>query len=150
MTAYNYVLLNGLMNDSDYPFLGYKSTCMYNSAKTITKVTGYQYCSNYTTQYKCSVSSVYGLLAKGPLTVTTDGGSAAFQNYRSGLFTATCTTINHAVILAGYGVSGTTQYWLVRNSWGTSWGESGYIRIVINEANNNSCFIDYLAILPMM
>jgi len=90
------------------------------------------------------------LLTKGPLAVVTNGGSWAFQNYAGGLFNAACYNIDHAVVLAGYGVSGTTQYWLVRNSWGTTWGEQGYIRIVINTSNNYSCFIEFQALLPIM
>jgi len=147
----NYALQSGSENDSDYPYLGYSgNACKYNSSKTLSQISGYQYCSNLTTSYKCSTSTVYTLLQKGPLAVVTNGGSWAFQNYSGGLFTAACSNIDHAVILVGYGVSGSTPYWLVRNSWGPSWGESGYIRIVINDSNNYSCYIGYMAILPIM
>jgi len=130
--------------------VGYSgNSCNYASYKPLTNITGYQYCSNLTS-YKCTSQTVYNLLAKGPLSVTTDGGSAAFQSYQSGLFNAPCTIIDHAVVLAGFGVSGTTQYWLIRNSWGLYWGESGYIRIVVNPSNNYSCFIENEAILPLM
>jgi len=151
ITGMNYVLKNGVENDSDYSFLGYSGNqCGFNTSKSLTKISGYQYCSNLTTGYKCSTSIVYSLLTKGPLLVVTNGGSWAFQNYAGGLFNAACYNIDHAVILAGYGVSGTTQYWLARNSWGSTWGEQGYIRIVINPSNNYSCFIEYEAILPIM
>jgi hypothetical protein len=43
--------------------------------------------------------------------------------------TACGSTIDHAVVIVGYGVSGTTGYWLVRNSWGTTWGEAGYFQV---------------------
>ena len=47
------------------------------------------------------------------------------------------TSINHAVVLIGYGTDLATgkDYWLVRNSWGTSWGEAGYIRLLRTAAN---------------
>jgi len=151
ITGMNYVLNTGVENDSDYTYLGYSgNTCKFNSIKTLNKIGGYQYCSNLTTSYKCSTSIVYTLLSKGPLSVVTNGGSWAFQNYAGGIFNSACTTIDHAVTLAGYGISGTTQYWLVRNSWGPNWGESGYIRIEINPSNNYSCFIEYEAILPVV
>jgi len=151
ITGMNYVLNNGVENDSSYSYLGYSGNqCYFSASKPLTKISGYQYCSNLTTNYKCSTSIVYTLLAKGPLAVVTNGGSWAFQNYAGGLFNAACYNIDHAVILAGYGVSGTSQYWLVRNSWGSTWGEQGYIRIVINPSNNNSCFIEYEAILPIV
>jgi len=149
ITGYNYVLNSGAENDSAYSYMGYSGNyCNYNSNNPLSQITGYQYCSNLT-NYKCSTSTVYTLLSKGPLSVVTNGGSFAFQTYAGGLFSAPCYNIDHAVVLAGYGVSGTTQYWLVRNSWGSSWGENGYIRIVINPANNYSCFIEYEAVLPI-
>jgi len=151
ITGMNYVLGTGVENDSNYSYLGYSgNACNFSTSKPLTTISGYQYCSNLTTSYKCSTSIVYTLLQKGPLSVVTNGGSWAFQNYSGGIFNAACTNIDHAVILAGYGISGTTQYWLVRNSWGPTWGESGYIRIEINPSNNYSCFIEYEAILPVM
>jgi C1A family cysteine protease len=148
-TGYNYLITYGMMNDSDYPFIGYQSYCRYNSYKSLVKVSGYQYCSN-ATSYKCSTATVYSLLQKGSLSVTIDGGSYLFQTYKSGLFNGACSTINHAVVLVGYGVSGAYKYWLIRNSWGTTWGENGYIRVIVNPSNNNSCFIENEAVLPII
>ena len=70
-------------------------------------------------------------VAKGPVSIALDAGKSVFQLYRSGILnSSSCgTTLNHAVVIVGYGTSGSTPYWLVRNSWGSSWGEAGYIRI---------------------
>ena len=72
-------------------------------------------------------------LAGRPLSVSIEADKAVFQNYSSGIFNSTAcgTTLDHAVIVVGWGVSGTTEYWTVRNSWGSSWGEKGYIRLAI-------------------
>ncbi|KAJ3699809.1 hypothetical protein LUZ61_003514 [Rhynchospora tenuis] len=52
------------------------------------------------------------------------------QLYSSGIFTGSCgTSLDHGVTVVGYDNSGTTHYWIVKNSWGTSWGKSGYIRM---------------------
>jgi len=148
--GFKYALSSGFEYDSNYAYLGYSGNkCYYNSGLVKVKLRGYSYCSNITS-YKCNQSTIYSLLTKGPLAVVTNGGSWAFQNYSGGLFNASCYNIDHAVVLVGYGVSGSTQYWLVRNSWGPYWGESGYIRIVLNSANNLSCFIESSAFLPLV
>lgn len=148
-TGDKYIMAKGVMNDMDYTFQGYSSTCRYNYLKPLTYITGYSYCSNASAN-KCTFNIVYNLLAKGPVAVTIDGGTWGFQNYMSGIFTAYCSQVNHAVTLVGYGWTSTQKYWIVRNSWGSSWGENGYIRVAVNSANSNSCFIEYEAVLPLI
>lgn len=148
----NYALQFGLQYDSDYVYKDYQQSCAYNNLKPLTRITSWDYCCNYSafpTRY-CSFDKVYKMLAKGPLSVSVDGGTWDFQTYASGIFNSSCTQVNHAVTLVGYGVSNNIQYWLVRNSWGTTWGEKGNIRIQVNPGNNNSCFIEYEAVLPQM
>jgi len=51
--------------------------------------------------------------------------------YKSGVFTGTCgDSLDHGVLATGYGVEGANEYYNVKNSWGTSWGEKGYIKLV--------------------
>jgi len=69
----------------------------------------------------------------GPIAVAVCVGNA-FQAYSGGIFsTNECTSVNHAVILTGW--DDTNQYWVMKNSWGTGWGESGYMRIRWNTSN---------------
>ncbi len=80
--------------------------------------------------------------------------STAFQNYTGGIFTdsyTTCssspcynTTTNHAIALVGWGTDASTgDYWILRNSWGSSWGESGYMRIDATSARV-ACEVCYM------
>lgn len=46
--------------------------------------------------------------------------------------------VDHAVILVGY----TKDYWIIRNSWGTGWGENGHMRLKKNQTGNNACRIE--------
>jgi len=73
---------------------------------------------------------------RGPVSVAIDASSPAFQTYSTGIFTnstACCpecdvTMLNHAVTVVGFGLS-PIPYYIVRNSWGSSWGDGGYINI---------------------
>lgn len=57
-------------------------------------------------------------------------------------------SIDHAVNMVGWGVSDAgKEYWIVRNSWGTAWGENGYIRIAIKDSGNGVCLAQYLAVV---
>jgi C1A family cysteine protease len=70
-------------------------------------------------------------LARQPLSVSIEADRSVFQNYRSGIFNSTAcgTSLDHATNVVGWGTSGGVDYWLMRNSWGTTWGESGYMRV---------------------
>jgi len=147
--AFEYIKTNGLEFDKDYPYKASVGTCRYSSSLATNRVTGYQYCTNYSSTPNCSIDKVYGLLSQGPLSVGIDGSS--IQSYYKGVFSAKCSEDNHAVILAGYGVDTKSgEYWLVRNSWGTGWGEAGYIRVKINDKNRYSCFVNNEAFLPVV
>merc|ERR1712195_80099 len=81
-------------------------------------------------------------VAQQPVAVGIDGKS--IQHYKSGIFTGSCTgQIDHAVTVVGYGAG----YWKVRNSWGTSFGEAGYIRIT---RGSDACSIANMASYPTM
>jgi C1A family cysteine protease len=141
--ALKYIQNYGLVSDSSYPYKGVKSTCSIpNTVRT--KFTSYTYCMNGNYYYPCKESLIYSRLSGlGPQATAIDG--TAIQLYKSGIFTASCSTRNHAVILVGYGsqlINGVTyNFWKIRNSWSSYWGESGYIRVYANENNSNSCYV---------
>ena len=53
-----------------------------------------------------------------------------FDYYKSGIWSSSCKTGNHAVVIVGYG----SNYWLIRNSWGASWGNKGYVNVAMGKS----------------
>ena len=90
-------------------------------------------------------------VSKQPVAVSIDSSGTAFQFYQSGVFSGDCgTNVDHCVTVIGYGTTEHgTKYWLLKNSWGESWGENGYMRILRN-ANPpyGLCGIAIEAIIP--
>jgi C1A family cysteine protease len=65
-----------------------------------------------------------------PMSIAIQANQIAFQSYSSGVLTSGCgPLLDHAVQLVGYNSDTSTPYWIVRNSWGASWGKSGFIYI---------------------
>jgi len=99
----------------------------------------------------CSEAVVYGFLVNGPVNVGIASSSADFQNYAGGIWDEACGPADHAVILAGFGTDPLTKkdFWIVRNSWGTDWGNNGYIKVARNLTNNGSCHLTEEAYQPI-
>ena len=84
-------------------------------------------------------------ITKNPVSVAIEADQFAFQSYTSGVITTGCgTNLDHGVLAVGYGTLGGKDYFLVKNSWGASWGDQGYVRI----GQNNVCGILQAASYP--
>ena len=136
--AYDWIKRNGgIMTEADYPYKGYKSTCKSDPSKYIDmKITGYKKLgSSSSTWSPVDEEEVKEFLYEtGPLAVALNANP--LQTYSGGILDKTssqCPTsgINHAVTMVGYGHDSSSgkDYWIIKNSWGKSWGESGYFRI---------------------
>ncbi|KAK1319975.1 hypothetical protein QJS10_CPB04g01628 [Acorus calamus] len=126
-TAFKYIKNNGgITTESKYPYKAVDGTCDTAKAKYhAVVIDGYQ---NVPANNENALLSA---VANQPISVAIDASGSAFQFYKEGVFSGACgTTLNHAVTVVGYGttVDG-TKYWIVKNSWGSNWGEKGYIRM---------------------
>ncbi|CAH2060960.1 unnamed protein product [Thlaspi arvense] len=87
--------------------------------------------SGYETVPMNNEEALLRAVSQQPVSVGIEGIGDAFRHYSGGIFDGECgTDLHHAVTIVGYGVSEEgTKYWVVKNSWGQTWGEGGYMRI---------------------
>ena len=113
--------------ESEYPYRPFSSYSGICSASGIR--TGYD---NYD-YYDLSDGELIDLLLQGPVAISI--ASSGWSSYGSGVFQCSSSApVDHAVLLVGY----TSSYWIVKNQWGSSWGEDGYIRVA---RGSNDCKI---------
>lgn len=88
-------------------------------------------------------------VAQQPVSVAIEADQMAFQLYQKGILTKTCgNKLDHGVLLVGYGTENGTDYWKVKNSWGATWGEHGYIRLERGLPKEGECGIKSQASYP--
>lgn len=134
--------------EADYKYTAETGTCKR------TDHTAYSPISNYTCLSGPKVANetemAAFLAANGPLSIAMDAG--ILQSYTSGIIKpaagdCTKTQLDHAILIVGYGTQGTTPYWIVRNSWGESWGEKGYFRII---RGKGACGLNAGVVFPVV
>merc|ERR1712203_141623 len=83
------------------------------------------------TGFKDVEQALMDAVSKQPVSIAVEADKSAFQLYHGGVLTSTCgTNLDHGVLAVGYGTDGGDDYWKVKNSWATSFGEQGYIRMI--------------------
>ena len=131
--AFNYAIKNGMETENDYPYRGVDQTCKVDKSKI-----KYHF-SKWVMIDDNEDAMVAALNTKGPLSVGVDATYWSF--YSKGIYDSSCSSsrMNHGVLLVGYGSEGSTKYWIIKNSWDTTWGEKGYIRLI---RGKNKCGVN--------
>lgn len=138
------------MKESDYPYTsgntGKETTCAYDASKGVTNVSSYQQVSQDTDSIKAAI-------ALGPVSVAVSAGNDVFRNYQSGIVTEDMgcpTRVDHAIVAVGWGSEDGQDYYIVRNSWNTTWGNKGYINIATADGKTGVCGINQDVYYPII
>jgi C1A family cysteine protease len=145
-----YVEQYGQVTESEYPYTaghGQSGSCQSSKISSPSV-----HVSAVNTVQRYSASQLIAAIAQGPVSVTVEADKMAFQGYTGGILnSAACgTNLDHAITAVGYGEKNGQQYYIVRNSWGPTWGDQGYIMIAAVEGTAGICGIQQTSVWPNM
>ena len=138
--AFEYVMKKGLCTEEDYPYHAKDEDCKDDKCTAAIHIKGYEEVAQF------DGKALKAAVSKAPVSVAVEADSAVFQMYKSGVVDSTAcgTHLNHGVLAVGY----TDEYWIVKNSWGESWGDKGYIKIKYDETGAGICGINQMNSYP--
>lgn len=139
--GFQYIIDNkGICSEDSYAYTATDGTCKKTCEKVVT-ISGFK---DIKAGDETALYNAVGTY--GPVSVAIEADQQGFQFYSSGVFDGACgTNLDHGVLAVGYGVDSGKNYWIVKNSWGASWGEQGYIRMI---RGKNQCGITAAASYP--
>ena len=134
--AFKYVMEYGQCSDEEYPYVSGTTT------KDGTCVTCQPHAfitSCYDVEPNNQISMKQAVFQQ-PVAVAIEADTTYFQLYKGGVLDSSkCgTQLDHGVLVVGYGEENGIKYWLVKNSWSTSWGDNGYVKIARSESTNDA------------
>jgi KDEL-tailed cysteine endopeptidase len=130
--AFKYLIENGQCALSSYPYTAKDGTC-----HSCSSIAHFSSCFSVKPNDQLSLKAA---VFKQPVAIAIEADTRYFQSYSSGVLTSsTCgTKLDHGVLIVGYGAENGQKYWLVKNSWSSSWGENGYVKIARSDSTNDA------------
>ncbi|XP_046817960.1 cathepsin L [Vespa velutina] len=146
--AFQYIKDNkGLDTEKSYPYEAEKENCRYTPSNSGAYDIGYvDIPEGDEDKLKAAVATI------GPVSIAIDASHQSFQFYSEGVYyepDCSSTSLDHGVLIVGYGTDDNgDDYWLVKNSWDTTWGDKGYIKMARNKQNH--CGVATTASYPLV
>jgi len=147
--AFQFIFDNGgIDTESSYPYLGEQMMCRYSPRTRGATDVGF-----VDIESGNEVALMWAVATQGPCSVAIQANLETFQFYSQGVYRyqrCSAQGLDHGVLVVGYGVEEGTgdEYWVIKNSWGPSWGEEGYIKIARNEFD--MCGVASTASFPLV
>jgi len=129
--AYQWTKTHGIETSSNYPYTAKTGTCKYDASKSIKVNSGWSQVPIR------NADALFNAIYKVPVAVAVQADQAVFQSYKSGIIGSGCgANLNHAITAVGYSTAN-GGYAIIKNSWGTSWGQNGYAFISTSSQYNS-------------
>lgn len=132
--AFKYIIEHGQCSDASYPYTS--GTGKSGSCKSCSSVAHISSCSDVTPNDQLALKAA---VAQQPVAIAIEADTRYFQSYSSGILTSSScgTNLDHGVLIVGYGTENGQDYWLVKNSWSSTWGDAGYVKIARSSSTND-------------